>query len=455
MSLKIALARVVLSAWGLLQGKKRLHSQPYEDHFLYMDKAEKYWWGYKCVIRQPELAEEGSGIEEHFASQDLRFSPPEGFVPSSSLSLCAGGDLNASPWIRPDNTERLFDGIEGFYFSGDIVCANLETPINSAGLNQGVPRMSFSAPRLNSTPEMFERFGRGGRGIGLFSTANNHCLDQGEAGLVDTLDFLDEGGYLHVGTARTAAERAAFPIVERNGVKVAFLAYTYSMNAQEPIPGKEYMTNYLRLNKPDTDIGLIREQVEAARARGADIVVAMLHWSVEFETYPLKNVMDMGHRVMDLGVDVILGSHPHVSQPMEKRSFVDPSTGRAKQGFIAYSLGDFVAHEPFTRNSRISTVLRLELAKGTLDGRPFACVSGLEALPILIALRDFGGGSEELRLLDYERVMEGISSGDDPYAFDRRERAELERLGVLLRERLLPRRRDAVAPRVRARAARS
>ena len=133
MSAKIALARVVLSVWGTLQGKKRLHSQPYEDHFLYMDKAEKYWWGYKCVIRQPELAEEGSGIEEHFASQDLDFAPPKGFVPSSSLSLCAGGDLNASPWVRPDNTERLFDDIEGFYFSGDIVCANLETPIYRAG----------------------------------------------------------------------------------------------------------------------------------------------------------------------------------------------------------------------------------------------------------------------------------------------------------------------------------
>ncbi len=143
---------------------------------------------------------------------------------------------------------------------------------------------------LNSTPAMFDRIHEGGKGVGLFSTANNHCLDQGEAGLRETLDFLDSRGCPHVGTARSREERDAVVMVDRNGVKLAFLSFTFALNWKELTEGKGYLANYLRLNRPGTDISPIAAQVAAARAAGADAVVACLHWSLEFESYPIKNV---------------------------------------------------------------------------------------------------------------------------------------------------------------------
>lgn len=449
MSIKFGIVRGILKCIGFIMGDKYKHSQEYEDNFKYMDTAEKLWWGYKCVIRQPELAEKGKNIEEYFAKQNLEFKAPQSFIKESSLVLNAAGDLNSSPMIQPDNTEHLFDDIEDFYFNGDIICANLETPLYTKAPASGVPQMSFTAPKLNTSPEMFERFARGGKGINFFSTANNHSLDQGEDGLIATLDFLDSKGYPHVGTSRTPEEQRDIPIIEVKGIRVAIISYTYCMNGNDPIEDKEYMTNVVRLNKPDTDITLIQEHIKIANEKEADIVVAMLHWSVEFETYPIENIIKMGHRIMESGVDIILGSHPHVSQPMEKYRFIDPYTKHEKDGFIVYSLGDFVAHEPYTRNSRISTTLKFEISKGKINNRTVTRITDLKIQPIYIGMRKFEDEKTELRLLDYEKLMKQLEIGINKYNFSDKEIKELKRLGNLLYNKLLPRNSSEILVKVK------
>lgn len=88
-------------------------------------------------------------------------------------------------------------------------------------------------PKMNTSEGMMDRFQEDGLGIDYFSTANNHCYDYGEQGLLDTLDCLDRRGALHSGTNRTPAEQEDVLVVERNGIKIALLSYTCDMNGNE------------------------------------------------------------------------------------------------------------------------------------------------------------------------------------------------------------------------------
>lgn len=439
MELKYSLLKILLKGLGFVNGEKYKYSQEYEDNFRYMGLQEKLWWGYKSVVKQIESAEKGKGIEEYFAGQDLDFTHGDSFISCKRVTVSAGGDLSSSEMISPANTMNLWDDIKDFYFNADIICGNLEAPIVEWRAPVGVPGMCLTAPKLNTSPEMFDRFTAGGKGVNFFSTANNHSLDQGEEGVRETLDFLDAKGYRHVGTSRTKAEQDNIPVIEKNGIKIAFISYTYCLNGEEPIPGKEYMTNVIRLNKPDTDISLIKEHVRTARQKGADIVIAMLHWSIEFETYPIRNVIDMGHRIMDCGVDVILGGHPHVAQPMEKYVFYDPYEKRKKEGFIIYSLGELISLNLFSKNSRLASIVKLEFSKGLEDDREKTRITGLKVLPVYISYRDFGSGESDYRVLDLRKTVQALKNGSDPYGFTPEEYKELQRLERLLYSRLLPR----------------
>ncbi len=436
----ILLARLYLT--GILKGDRYKYSQVYEDNAKYMDMDEMIWWGYKSAIRQIERAEKGKGIEEYFANQNLDYKPDGSFVAESKLSISAGGDLLASELICPENARHLWEDVKDFYFDADIVYANLETPLVPDRPPCGIPGIGIfadSKPRmLNTTPDMLEAFTCGGKGINLFSTANNHCMDQGEEGLVVTLDYLDSKALRHVGTARTRQEQDDVPILEKNNIKVAFLAYTYCMNGSDLIPGKEYMTNVLRLNKPDTDISIIRRHVAIAREKGADAVVALLHWSVEFETYPIENIINMGHRIMECGVDVIFGGHAHVAQPMEKYTFLDPYTKQRKDGFIIYSLGELVSVNLLSKNSWLANLIRLEFSKGKQNGTETVRITGLQVMPIYTCFRQFRDGSSDYRVLDFRKTMRELDDGKNPYGLGKRVIKELRRLERLLYRSVLP-----------------
>ena len=243
---------------------------------------------------------------------------------------------------------------------------------------------------------------------------------------------------MHVGTSRTPGEQSDIPVIEKNGIRVAFISYTYCLNSFDPIPGKEYMTNMLRLNKPGTDISLIEEHVAAARRKKADVIIALLHWSIEFETYPVENVINMGHRIMECGVDIIIGGHPHVAQPMEKYCFSDPYTGRRKEGFIIYSLGELVSYNAFSRNSRLALLLRMELSRGSGGGSEGTMITCIKVLPVYTLIRKGVDGSCDYRLLDFRKMMKQLENGINPYGFIMKEKMELKRLERLLYDKLLP-----------------
>jgi len=383
-----------------------------------MGKEEVVYLGYKYYYQPPFRFEEA--IVRHFSQQELDFTPPDGFVSERRITLSAGGDLMPYEWIVPEATAHLWDETGAFFFSCDLVFANLETPIDWQMPPSLVPEVMLSDMLFNGSAQMFDIFsGQSGsqppfRGYDVLSTANNHSLDMGEGGIRHTIDFLESRGVAFTGTARTASEAVTFPILERRGMRVAFLAYTYSLNQFEPPAGKEWLVNYLRLNRPGCPIDLIIRQVRQARELGADIVVVSLHVGFAYQAYPMLHTVDLFHRIFDqAGADVILGGHPHVAQPMEKYVFRDPFSGRIKPGFAIYSLGDFVAYDIFVWD-RMPIMLKVTLEKGRVGRQRHAQVTGVEVLPVYNWGSKNPDQPKQLRFLDLKKTLAQVQSGHTP-----------------------------------------
>lgn len=422
---------------GFIHKKKFNYSQEVEGNAEYMSFGEKLWWGYKYFFNPIEKAEKGKNIEGYFRNQDLNFTLPHGFEETSQICFTAGGDILASHHIRTDNTLKLWDEAEDFLFDSDICCANLETPVVPSVSASFVPKSILKAPALNNTPEVFDLFYKEGKGINFFSTANNHCLDMGEVGLLETLEFLDKKGCPHVGTASNLQQRDAFPVVEKNGIRIAFLSYTFSTNGKPVPPGKDYLANYIRLNLPDCDISLIEKHVHIARTeKKVDMIIACIHWGLEFEAYPIQNIIDMGHKLMSLGIDIIVGNHPHGIQPMEKYTFVDLFSRMQKHGLIIYALGDLISCHEHIPNSRLNNLIRLNISKGKIDGKQLTIISDLKIRPMYIYSKMEGDKCVDFRLLNFTKLINQIKENKNPMNFDEVEVKELKRLDVLMHKLL-------------------
>jgi poly-gamma-glutamate synthesis protein (capsule biosynthesis protein) len=413
------------------------HSHKQDGHVTTL--REKLFWIYKYYFRQIEKPEKGRGIEEHFSAQRLDFALPPGFRPAAEASLAAGGDILVSEHIRGDNTGGLWDDVGPFFFDADIRCANLESPVAPSQPFTALPKNLLRKLELNNSPDVFDRCFQNGRGITLFTTANNHALDRGESGLLETLDFLDQRGACHTGTFRTPAERDDILVIEKNGIRLAFLSYTFSLNENELPPGKEYLVKLLPLNRPGCDTAPIKKDAERARKeKNADVVIACLHWSLEHESYPLRRFIDRGHEILESGIDVIIGNHSHTVQPAEKYSYTDPDTGQWKDGLIFYALGDLLSWHP-SKNSRLSALAKIRFVKGRLaDGRETTLLCGAELRPLYAYSKIRLERCSDFRLLDLMKAARALERGSGvPACLSARDRREIRRLKELAL-RLMP-----------------
>lgn len=434
MEFVVSLFRFFCRVVGLFSGRKYRYPQVFEDNFTYMDLKEKIWYGYKYLVKEIEVGEYGKHIEEYFAAQDLDFSEEgeDGFTETAAVTLSAAGDLLTTGLLTPENTKRLWGDVEEFYAAADLRFANLETPL-VPGRPAGFLGNIFTTANLNNTPEMFANIVNGGKGPNFLSTGNNHALDQGEDGLLATIDFLDSQDCGHAGTAKSPRARDDFPMLEINGIKIAMLAYTYAVNGKEPSEEKSYLVNYIRLNVEGTDISMIREHVRLARERGADVVVVSLHWGMEYESFPLQLGVDMGHRIMECGVDVILGNHAHTIQPAERYRFTDPFSGEAKEGLILYALGDLMPCLSYDMNSLLGNLAKIRISKGLLGGREVTRVTNLQIMPFFAyAQNNTGKSVEDFRLLDLVKLNREVLAGEYRYPFTKRDVKQIKRLGRLM-----------------------
>jgi hypothetical protein len=392
---------------------------------LRMSFRESLYLGYKYYYRQMLSPEPASGLEAYFAGQTLRPAIPPGFVPHRQATLSAGGDLMTYGCIRKDTCRHLWDEMGDFFFGSDIVVANLETPIDISKPPSATPEVMLDDMYFNGDEPLLDIFNGNGRyrGYDLLSVANNHSLDMGPEGLLNTIGLLTSKGIATTGAARSADALLDVPILERNGIRFAFLAATFSLNKMELPPDKPWLCNHILLNDPDPDLSVLANQATAARARGADIVVAFLHMGCAYQAYPGETIVRNAHRACDeAGIDAIVAGHPHHAQPMEL--YDSPHTGR--QHFIAYSLGDFIAYDIY-KLGQLPLILRLTVTKGLTPDGPRTLVTDIQVRPAFMHATIQRGRVSDLRLMDYLRLR------DDPVSIiDPREKIHFEELRQFL-----------------------
>ena len=246
---------------------------------------------------------------------------------------------------------KVFVDIKDYIQSADISIGNLETTF--AGEDIGYT----GYPTFNTPEELAQNLTD--LGLDVVSTANNHSLDKRYNGLVSTLDELDRVGLSHTGTYRSKEEQDTILTKDVNGIKFAFLSFTYGTNGI-PVPkDKEFCVNLI-------DEELILDQISKAKALNPDIICVNMHWGDEYKLKQNSTQEKLADLLFKNGVDIILGSHPHVLEPMEKRT-ITLEDGTTKDGFVIYSLGNFISAQDGV-NKRVGMIAAFTINKTTTDG---------------------------------------------------------------------------------------
>jgi len=390
------------------------YSRPGEGNALTMGVADMLWWGYKFYGHPAHEPEKGTRIREYLRAHSVTGFGGSTVIPCAPLppfdeaTITFAGDILPAQAMRAGCTEHFWDEVEGF-LAADLCCANLESPVVGGKPLSCATQDITAPPQMNNSPQAVALFTRGGWGFNVLSTANNHALDQGVEGLLATLDVLDDLGVRHVGTARSAQERDAFPVLEVGGITVAFLSWTFGLNRQTAPQGREYLVNAVRLNVPGIDFTPLATQAQQARARGAEVVVACLHWGLEYESFPVAHQMETAQRIIRAGVDIIVGNHPHGLQPAERYTWRD-SCDEEREGLILYALGDLMCELPQLALSALGALARVRLVR-TSSGR--VVIHSVELKPVYAYRRfDETGTCVDARVLDFTKVKKRMLVGD-------------------------------------------
>ncbi len=375
------------------------------------------YWIYKWLF---PITDADCRIKEFFKGQDLCFGQdlPGQQGPVTRVRLAAVGDMMVKKHLNPQTARHLFDDVRDQLYLPDISFGNLESPVDPS-------RKIGSFPAYNATPDQVRLYKDAG--FDVFSTANNHVLDQKESGLIATLEFLDQEKISHVGSSRSIEERdEKFPVLEAKGIRIAFLAYTFSTNGRKLSSGHEFMVNLIPFNiiGEQPDISLIQKHIRTARDRGAHLVIVSLHWNMEYEFFPPERIIVLGHKIADSGADIILGHHPHVLQPLEKyvpsRSEAGPAVPEV---LIAYSLGNIIP-DAYQLECQTSIILNVEFSRALVHGCEKFWISRVSWTPVWWYGRAIPG-SRDYRIINIEKAL---SHESDPSAYPFLKKRQLRKL---------------------------
>lgn len=245
--------------------------------------------------------------------------------------------------------EPMFSFIKEYLSKPDLMIGNLET------VCAGKEKTYSGYPRFN-TPDGYIPALKNAS-FDFLVTSNNHSMDRGEYGVLRTLEKIRANGLSSTGTFSDQRDRDSIRFEETKGIKTAILNYTYGTNGIALPKGKGYLVNLI-------DTILIAKDIDSALAAQPDLLIVMYHFGSEYKREPdsfQKRIVDFTIRS---GADIIIGSHPHVIQRMER--YVT-NNGRTDTGFVAYSLGNFLSNQRW-RYSDAGVIINLTVEKNNNSG---------------------------------------------------------------------------------------
>lgn len=277
--------------------------------------------------------------------------PPQPETVVSTATVGAMGDLLMHlPVINTGkqsdgsyNFDSIFQYVKDYIEPLDYAAANLETTL------AGTAKPYHGFPMFNCPDEIVT--GARDAGFDMMLTSNNHCFDTGLDGFQRTLDVTREAGLATLGTMKDA-EEPKYVIQQINGINIGMLSYTYetsdrsgsypSLNGNPMYGGSYDLINCFVPAAPQRFYDEVQTYLEEMRQAGAEAIVLFIHWGVEYQTYANETQQAMAQKLCDMGVDVIVGGHPHVVQPMDLlTSTLDPE----QKTVVIYSLGNAVSNQ--------------------------------------------------------------------------------------------------------------
>ena len=312
----------------------------------------------------------------------------------SSIQFAAVGDVSLGDHplcvgfggyseFRKNDATFPFEHVKSVFANSDLVFGNLECTLSNANRSSG----DYSSIQMRGHPDSCT--GLAESGFDVMNLANNHSLQHGKDAFQDTVRMLSANNIQTTGV-NTGDHLVGTPtIINKNGLRVAFLGYSL-----RPRQYFDYAPDYSEGHGDGiaNDIRMVRDDV--------DIVIVSLHWGDEFIQRPSPEEIQLGRRLIDEGANLIVGHHPHVLRGVEKYN----------DGYIAYSLGNFVCDMIWDDTTRETAVLQCELSEnGVHDVRLLPCYINDHYQPIVLDGEKADSLRDKISRLSREIEAESLS----------------------------------------------
>lgn len=288
--------------------------------------------------------------------------------------------------------DGVFHEVQPYLESADFAIGNLETTL-SGGKYSGYPAFNSPDTLIHSLKEA---------GFDILLTANNHSLDRGARGLKRTVRVLDRFRIQHLGTypSHLASDTSRVLFVEKKGMRVALLNYTYGTNGI-PIP-KDVVVNL-------TDKKVIAADLALAKKEKPDAIIVFYHFGPEYARQPSGKQKDLVRFTFQQGADAVIGSHPHVVQPFGIENIAD-AHGNKKDRLVVYSLGNFVSNQR-NRYTNGGILFNFSLVRQTTGTDTSTSVRDPGFVPTWVEVATTPSGKKSFRVLPARDFLEDEKLG--------------------------------------------
>ena len=345
----------------------------------------------KLLAEQREELEKQS--QELFSQMSTSISETNQSISESDsiIKMSAVGDILCSEAMLQDaydeNTKtydfsHMFNNVSGFIDDADIIMGTMETGVMEGKYNDKNVPLEFARAVKNS-------------GVNLVTISHNHSLDNGVNGLQETRENLEDIGFDVVGDKLETAN--AVCIKEVKNTKIAFLTYTCFMDNKAQKTEEEL--NCVNMYSEEQ----AKSDIEYAKKNGAEYICVMIHWGDAISNTVSEEQKSIADFLIDNGVNLIIGAHPSVVQPMEVRQNAD-----GDNVFIAYSIGTYISTLS-AEEARTELVLNIELRKSGKDGKVY--LNKVDYTPIYM-LDNGENAQDRFKLIDMKSTATSYADGN-------------------------------------------
>ena len=320
--------------------------------------------------------------------------------------------------INGAKNENGYDFSPSFQYIKEMVSeADISLGILEGALAGGEPT---GYPIFNSPDEVIDSLR--GAGVDIVNYANNHIYDYDDEGLQRTIEITKEKGLDVLGIKSTEEEKS-YLVKEVDGVKIGFASYVFetetingykTINSNPVSINSENLINTFNYNDLESFYNRIASEISAMKAEGVEFIIASMHWGEEYNTYIESTQKEIAQKLNELGVDIILGGHPHVIQPYE---IICNENGHST--FVIYSQGNSLSNqseqEIGVAESEDGIMIKFTLEKK--DGR--VSLKEYNIIPTWVYKEEKGDGTYYHKIIPVEEALanpEGYGINSDVYA---------------------------------------